>query len=221
LPVYDAGRVADGRPYFTMPIVEGETLARVLANRREPGDEIERLLVAFEKICIAIGHAHERDIVHRDLKPGNIMLGRSDAVIVMDWGVAMNRQLAATSPWDGGVWVFGTPAYMPPEQASGRLVADPRADVFGLGAILCEILTGGPPYIGTDAPTVMRLAAAGDLADARARLRRCDRFPEFADLACQCLAPRADDRPANAGEVVESLRELAISTDSVESLRSF
>ena len=98
--------------------------------------------------------------------------------------------------------VLGTPAYMAPEQARGDLErVDERADVFGLGAILCEILTGRPPYVGTDSGDVQRLAARAELDDAFDRLGACGAEPELVALSRQCLAARPDDRPRDAGIV--------------------
>jgi serine/threonine-protein kinase len=102
--------------------------------------------------------------------------------------------------------VLGTPAYVAPEQASGQTERlDQRSDVFGLGAILCEILTGKPPYVGADLFQVQRLAAGADLADARARLENCGADAELVGLALACLAPRPADRPKDAQEVADTL----------------
>ncbi len=102
--------------------------------------------------------------------------------------------------------ILGTPAYMAPEQASGDIAnLDRRADVFGFGAILCEILTGEPPYLGRSAEEVRRKAANGDLADARKRLEACGADPELIALTTACLAPEAVDRPNDAQAVAEAL----------------
>src|SRR5262249_45454022 len=98
--------------------------------------------------------------------------------------------------------VLGTPAYMPPEQAAGIVSqVDQRADVFGLGAILCRMLTGGPPYVGTSFDDTLLKAATGALADAYARLDRCGAEPDLVALAKRCLAVSKDQRPRGAGEV--------------------
>src|SRR5205823_7839567 len=102
--------------------------------------------------------------------------------------------------------LLGTPAYMPPEQANGDVsLLDRRADVFGLGAILCEILTGKPPYIGRSSEEIRRKAANGDLADATARLDACGADPELIVLTKTCLSPEAIDRPRDAREVADGL----------------
>src|SRR5205807_9731969 len=102
--------------------------------------------------------------------------------------------------------LLGTPAYMPPEQASGDVAhLDRRADVFGLGALLCEILTGKPPYVGRSYEEVRRKAANGDLADATARLDACGADAELLALTHACLAPEASDRPKDARAVADAL----------------
>jgi serine/threonine protein kinase len=199
IPVYEAGVLPDGRSYFAMPFISGRTLAALLDERPNTRHDLDRWVRAFEPVCTAVAHAHNKGIVHRDLKPSNVMLGPAGQVVVMDWGVATAGE--ATSRPGDGCWVFGTPAYMPPEQARGLAAADPRTDVFGLGGILCEILTGEPPYVGDDAAAVTRLAAAGDQAELDRRLAACgaDRF--LIALTRSCLAPEQADRPADAGEV--------------------
>jgi serine/threonine protein kinase len=203
LPVYEAGALADGRSFFAMPIVEGRTLADALTDRPDPGHDLGRWLAVFERVCTAVGHAHRKGVVHRDLKPANVMLGRTGQVVVMDWGVAAVRESNPERDEAGGYWVFGTPAYMAPEQARGQCLADPRGDVFGLGAILCELLTGQPPYLGADPTTVTRQAAAADLDEAYDRLARSDTDFLLVDLACECLSADPVDRPADANEVAD------------------
>src|SRR5262245_29179753 len=147
IPVFEAGTLADGRAYFAMPFVDGKTLSALLADRPSTEHDLSRWLHVFLRVCETIAYVHEQGIVHRDLKPSNVMVGRFGEVMVMDWGVAAVIHLPRRTPVENrsGCWVFGTPAYMPPEQALGTPgTPDPRADVFGLGAILCEILTGQP-----------------------------------------------------------------------------
>src|SRR5262249_36235316 len=195
VPVYELSQTRDRRPYFTMKLVKGQTLTTLLKQRPEGQHDLPRFLGIFEQVCRTMAYAHARGVIHRDLKPGNIMVGGFGEVQVMDWGLAkvlasggvadesraVRRQEAASvvrtlrTGSGGGASqagsVMGTPAYMPPEQAGGDVEAlDERADVFGLGAILCEILTGSPPYVGRDAHEVLRKAIRGDLADAAARL---------------------------------------------------
>src|SRR5262249_39005363 len=151
-----------------MKLVRGRDLAALLRERSSPTEDLPRFLQIFEQVCQALAYAHARGVIHRDLKPANIMVGAFGEVQVMDWGLAkvLNRvdEPAAVGDMtvEGGSVrtlrsdsladesragsVAGTPAYMAPEQARGQTDRlDERADVFGLGAILCEVLTGKPP----------------------------------------------------------------------------
>ncbi len=228
VPVYELGWFNDHRPYFTMKLVEGRTFAALLKDRADPGEDRTRLLGIFEQVCQATAYAHGRGVVHRDLKPANVMVGAFGEVQVMDWGFAKilgdEEAPAARSPTEkatdsvpplpvsgrsgasqSGV-VMGTPAYMPPEQAQGKAAhVDPRADVFALGAILCEILTGRPPYAGGAIDEVCRQAAGGDLTDAHARLDACGADEALRELAKRCLTADRAARPTDAGVVARDL----------------
>jgi tetratricopeptide (TPR) repeat protein len=225
VPVYEVGQSADQRPYFTMKLVRGRTLAALLRERSHPGQDLPRLLQVFEQVCQTMAYAHSRGVIHRDLKPANVMVGAFGEVQVMDWGLAKllaregtlsprpGSQLSGTvsgvirtvrsagsGPASEPSHVLGTPAYMAPEQASGAAARlDERCDVFGLGAILCEILTGQPPYAGTDIMQVLHQAARADLDEAFARLGACGADPELIRLARSSLAAEASDRPRDAG----------------------
>ena len=235
VPVYDIGRFGD-RPYFTMKLVKGQTLAAILSERTDAGADHPRLLGIALHVSQAMAYAHAKGVIHRDLKPANIMVGAFGEVQVMDWGLAKvlaeggvadeerasrghqkpdetTIRTARSTGSSGGFGtdteagsILGTPAYMPPEQASGDIAQlDRRADVFALGAILCEILTGKPPYLGRSSEEVRRKAANGDLADAMARLDACKADSELIALTKACLAPEAIDRPKEAQAVVDSL----------------
>jgi tetratricopeptide (TPR) repeat protein len=222
VPVYELGWFTDRRPYFTMKLVRGHTLAELLRGRAEPGQELPRWLGIFEQVCQAVAYAHARGVVHRDLKPANVMVGSFGEVQVMDWGFAKQLQVTDRRSQDSGDPVrpairgstavtqsgalMGTPAYMPPEQARGEAaLIDPRADVFALGAILCEILTGQPPYAAGSVEEVCRQAAAGELADAHARLAASGADEALRELARRCLAAERSARPGDAGVVAGEL----------------
>jgi tetratricopeptide (TPR) repeat protein len=243
VPVYDIGRFGE-RPFFTMKLVKGHTLAALLSERETPvanapgsPRDLSRFLATALQVAQAVAYAHAKGVIHRDLKPANVMVGAFGEVQVMDWGLAKvlgagaiageekasrereradDASLIRTSRSTGSAGTFGTqteagsllgtPAYMPPEQANGDLArVDRRADVFGLGAILCEVLTGKPPYVGRSGEEVRRKACNGDLADAMARLDACGADPELFALTKACLAPEAIDRPKDAQAVAESL----------------
>jgi hypothetical protein len=228
VPVYELGRSADRGPFITMKLVEGDTLAALLAARPAPGHDLPRFLGVFVQVCQAVAYAHDRGVVHRDLKPHNVMVGSFGEVQVMDWGFAktvvsgqwsvdseIQEELPPSSTHhspltthhstqDGAV--MGTPAYMPPEQARGdSALIDPRADVFALGAILCEVLTGRPPYTGETADEVCAKAVAGRLDAAFARLDGCGADPALAALAGRCLAADRAARPADARAVARDV----------------
>ena len=179
MPVYELGLDRSEHPYFSMKLVKGETLSAQLCAPQpiRPRTGAASLGV-FEQICQTMAYAHARHVVHRDLKPANVMIGSFGEVQVVDWGFAKvlasggrrRRDRRRRSASDSAQSIIetvrsdsssgthsimgsmlGTPAYMPPEQAIGDVDRmDERSDVFGLGAILCEILTGQPPYIEAD-----------------------------------------------------------------------
>ena len=227
VPVYELGVSADGQPYFTMKLVKGVTLTHLLRQRTDPTRERPRFLGVFLQVCQAVAYAHSRGVIHRDLKPSNVMVGAFGEVQVMDWGLAKvlaptgaetTVPLSAPEEVAAGIIkvsrpgttgsatqtgdVLGTPAYMPPEQALGELDRlDERADVFSLGAVLCEVLTGLPPYADRNGSEALRRAQRGDLTDALARLDACGADPELTDLARRCLAAEPAARPRQAGAV--------------------
>jgi tetratricopeptide (TPR) repeat protein len=227
-PIHHVGTLPDGRPFLAMKLVKGRTLDEILKER----DGTNKLAV-FEAVCQAVGYAHAHKVIHRDLKPANVMVGNFSEVQVMDWGLAKvldrpEARMIAEDPnattalgtairrssdstddvtQDGDV--LGTPAYMPPEQAIGAIDdVDARSDVFGLGAILCTILTGQPPFVGGDAKSTRQLAAKGKLDDAFARLDVCGADPEWIALAKRCLSSEKADRPADANVVAAEAARL-------------
>ncbi|MCA8967918.1 MAG: protein kinase, partial [Planctomycetes bacterium] len=171
-----------------------------------------------------------------DLKPANVMIGSFGEVQVVDWGMGKVLQRPDTADAqtldaqqqsiietvrsrDGSTQsvvgsVMGTPAYMPPEQARGDVESmDARSDVFALGAILCEILTGAPPYVG-GADELLAMAAMARQEDAQARLASCGADPEMIDLARQCLQPAPDARPADAERVAGTVHAFLAALES-------
>jgi serine/threonine-protein kinase len=226
VPVYDLGTSTGRRPYFTMKLVKGQTLAKLLAKRGDPTQDRPRLLKVFEAVCQTLAYAHAHGVIHRDLKPGNIMVGAFGEVQVMDWGLAKvltsrERQRSEQDPvsiiattrgkadddsahTQAGM-AMSTPSYMAPEQARGEVErVDERADVFGLGALLCEILTGKPPFPGKSVQAMLK-AQKADLADPFARIDDCGADGELIALAKRCLATEPEDRPSHAGEVAAGM----------------
>jgi serine/threonine-protein kinase len=230
VPVYELGMFAGDRPYFTMKLVRGRTLAALLDDRARPTDDLPRFLGIFEDVCQTVAYAHSRGVIHRDLKPPNVMIGDFGEVQVMDWGLAKVlapggeadearasddrpgprsiRTVRSGSQVDASRSgsVMGTPAYMPPEQAGGGGKAvDERADVFGLGSILCEILTGRPAYVGRSSEELSGKAARGDTTDALRRLDASGADADLVALAKDCLAAEPDARPRDARAIVDRL----------------
>jgi tetratricopeptide (TPR) repeat protein len=219
-PAYRVGATADGRPFLAMKLVHGKTLSAMLAA----GEPVDAMAV-FEAAAQTVGYAHAHGVVHRDLKPSNVMVGGFGEVQVMDWGLA--KVLAPGRPVGGdeappvpGVTaerdtetlagsVLGTPGYMAPEQAAGRLrEIDARTDVFGLGGILCVLLTGQPPFPGETAESARRRAARGDTAGAFARLDASGADPGLVGLCKRCLASYRGDRPASGNAVADAVAGL-------------
>jgi serine/threonine-protein kinase len=226
VPVYELGAFGDRRPYFTMKLVNGRTLSVLLQERKSPADDLPRFLGIFEHIVQTMAYAHARGVIHRDLKPSNVMVGSFGEVQIMDWGLAKVLKFGAI---DDEAWespairtvrsgsekhasragsVLGTPAYMAPEQAGGDLdEVDCRADVFGLGSILCEILTGRPAYSGRTSDELLVKAARGATDDAFDRLDACATDAALIALAKDCLAFVREDRPCDAGAVAARIRD--------------
>ncbi len=213
VPLHQVGELPDGRPFFAMKYVQGTTLAERLERRADPTAELPQLVGIFGQVCQTMAFAHAKGVIHRDLKPANIMVGAYGEVLVMDWGLAKKLGDLAVEEMlvvgEGPVLtlagqIMGTVAYMAPEQATGQTEAvDRRSDVFGLGAILCEILTGGPPY---RAGLAMRFQAErADLSDAFARLDASGTDPELVALARRCLATDPANRPADGEEVAQAI----------------
>jgi hypothetical protein len=138
LPVLDAGRLPDGRVFYTMPLVMGSTLADLIQGHPDLAERL-RLVRPVLDACAAIDHAHQRGVLHLDVKPANLLVGALGATRVADWGMAQTREEARRPRRRGG-----TPGFAPPEQFRAAAV-DERSDVFGLGATLATVLTGTHP----------------------------------------------------------------------------
>jgi serine/threonine-protein kinase len=189
VPVYSLGHYADGRPYYAMRFIKGETLKEAIerfhANadlKREPGKytlALRELLGRFVAVCNAVGYAHSRGFIHRDIKPANAMLGSYGETLVVDWGLAKalgpQEEVASTpqakGPVSGGSGsaqtiegsAVGTPQYMSPEQARGDLKRlGPASDVYSLGATLYTLLTGQAPFNEADVLAILVKVADGD-----------------------------------------------------------
>ncbi|NUQ33905.1 MAG: serine/threonine protein kinase [Planctomycetaceae bacterium] len=251
VPVHDIGTDSEGRIYFTMKRVEGQSLRDILDAMRD-GEEkplarfgVYEFCEIFIKVCDAMSFAHSKRVIHRDLKPDNIMVGRFGEVQVMDWGLAkiMGRKdvpstttdtisdVVYTTPGESQHTVegtiSGTPAYMSPEQAHGRISEiNERTDVFALGALLYELITFIPPFHAKSSRDALRRAqkyqllppkeAVEDLEKhetlpdgspvCRAAIERAKRFPkELAAIALKALSQNAAERYPSVEELARDV----------------
>jgi eukaryotic-like serine/threonine-protein kinase len=171
VPVHEAGKWSTGAPFYAMKLVAGSSLKEAIAEARTTTERMA-LLPNIVAVVDALAYAHSQDIIHRDLKPSNILVGAFGETVVVDWGLAKHlsdpdsewheahdRSLGNDHALTAVGTIMGTPAYMPPEQASGGMV-DKRADVYSLGAILYQVLSGQPPFSGTSKIVLERVRSA-------------------------------------------------------------
>jgi eukaryotic-like serine/threonine-protein kinase len=215
VPVYELASGAAGDwACFAMKLVEGETLSERLSRlgeRRLSASELPRLLDVLLKVCDAVSYAHSRGVLHLDLKPQNVMIGGYGQVYVMDWGIAVRCARASDGllrPVEHHASMRGTFAYMAPEQLERELRGvDQRADVYGLGAIIYELLTGRPPFeVGSD-DDVQRLRehVVSDPLTGTAAQRIP---PGLARVAMRALAPEVSQRFHGIDELRHELEQL-------------
>jgi eukaryotic-like serine/threonine-protein kinase len=233
VPIYALGTDNSGAPCYAMRFIRGETLQdRIAAFHaadqpgRDPSERslaLRELLHRFVSICNTVAYAHNRGILHRDLKPRNVMLGKYDETLLVDWGLAkpFDRDDLASSSGEetltpssgsgdsGGntptVGVVGTPAYMSPEQAEARSdLVGPASDIFSLGAILYAILTGQPPYRGHTHAAVLDKVKMCQYA--RPRQVKAAVSPALEAACLKAMAPKPDERYATALELAAEIR---------------
>ena len=201
VPLFSAG-IADGLPYYTMPLVEGDSLrTRLIRHGELPIPDAVKIL---RDMASALSYAHDHGVVHRDIKPENVMLTKHHALI-MDFGVAKALS-AATNPGNSltsmGV-ALGTPAYMSPEQATADPHMDHRADIYALGAVAYEMLTGRQMF-GDRSPQAMLRAHAIEKPDP-IEVRRASTPPSLSALIMRMLEKSPADRPQSAEDVLRTL----------------
>jgi Flp pilus assembly protein TadD len=229
VPVYGLGRHADGRPYYAMRLIKGDSLHEAIRHfhradsaGRAAGERslaLHRLLRHFVDACNAIAYAHSRGVLHRDLKPANIMLGPYGETLVVDWGLAklvgrpddvpaaaeapLPAAASQTVPTQAGAAV-GTPAFMSPEQAAGRLDRlGPASDVYALGATLYCLLTGQAPFTQAEPGEILRRVREGDFSPPRQTKRG---VPAALEAVClKAMALRPEDRYASARALADDV----------------
>jgi serine/threonine-protein kinase len=201
VPVYQVGEHED-QAYFSMQFVAGTTLAGLLAGGPLPPRTAARHVAAMAR---AVHHAHEQGILHRDLKPSNVLIDASDQPLVTDFGLAKRVSGAERSAGLTGTGaIVGTPSYMAPEQAAGGAgPLLPAADVYSLGAILYEALTGRPPFQAASAVAVLLLVRSEE--PVRPRLLNPNLDPELEMICLRCLEKRPEHRYASAAALADDL----------------
>jgi serine/threonine-protein kinase len=208
VPLLHAGAV-DGKLFYSMPFVEGESLRELMARERPMS--IDRITQILVEVAGALDFAHAQGVVHRDIKPENVMLFHGQAV-VLDFGIA--KAVSDSTHSGGGATTaprltlqgtsLGTPTYIAPEQAAGDPTLDHRADIYSVGCVAYEMLTGHPPFRGKTPQAVM-IAHAKESPEPIAK-RRPDAPPALTRLVMRCLAKAPDGRPRRASEIVAALR---------------
>ncbi len=220
VPVYELGQDSAGSLYYTMRMVHGRTLSKKIRESKDLAGRMA-LLPAFLDVCHAIAYAHSRRVVHRDIKPENVVVGEFGETVVLDWGVAkVAGQRDIRPPRAGGKsrragesfdeslttqgTAIGTPAYMSPEQASGRIdEIDERSDVWGLGAMLYAMLTGKAPFRGKDHKETLRMVVHQDLVPVR---QQCAEVPvELAAIAEKAMRKDKKARYQSAQELARDI----------------
>ena len=230
VPVYGLGADGDGRPYYAMRFIRGDSLKEAIddfhaRSRSGPGPAgsrdlaLRKLLRRFMDVCNAIEYAHSRGVIHRDIKPANIVVGKHGETLVVDWGLAKPTGRAAAGAESGERVLIplsasgsaetlpgsalGTPAYMSPEQAEGQVdLMGPRSDVYSLGAMLYCLLTGQPPFAG-DVVDVIRAVHRGEFLPPRQLEPSIDQALEA--ICLKAMAHRPEDRYPSCRALADEL----------------
>ena len=199
LPIYEVSESEDGLPFFSMKLATGGSLHDAESTRPH---EARKCVQLMAKVARAIEYAHSRGILHRDLKPGNILLDDRGGPVVSDFGLA--KWLDANKDLTKSLTTFGTPGYIAPEQADGA-VADltPASDVYSLGAILFNLLAGRPPFLGSNALSVIKQASETPAPKLRSLTRSADR--DLETICARCLEREPKARYESAGALATDL----------------
>jgi len=199
VPIYNLGKTETGHLFYSMKRVQGTPWDTVISENSF-AENLEILM----KVADAVALAHSRGVIHRDLKPENVMLGDYGEVLLMDWGLAVSMGVASR-----GIGMGGTPAYMAPEMAAGPIERIGFAsDVYLLGAILYEIITGQPPHLGKNVVQCL-------LAAAKNEIRPTEKSGELLDIALKAMATKPEDRYAGVAEFQDAVREYRSHSESI------
>ena len=212
VPVYEIGCHADGSFYYTMRLVKGKTLLSAIKKSGDVSDRLS-LLPHFYHVCNAVAYAHSKGVINRDLKPSNVMIGEFGETVVLDWGLAKIKGSDETifvrhDDEEIGKTVvgqaIGTPSYMPPEQAEGNIgEIDEISDIYSLGAILYQILTGRTPFTGRTTDEIIRKVLNEDVESAVKKDKEIP--PELAAIAEKALSKSKEGRYASVSEMLDDL----------------
>jgi len=213
VPIYDVGASSDDALFYAMKKVEGTPWLDVILEK-----SLEENLDILKRTADAVGFAHSRGVVHRDLKPENVMLGAFNEVLVMDWGLAYStEEFQKSSSITESTSMGGTPAYMAPEMATGPIkIIGPRSDVYLLGAILFEVVTGKPPHAGKNAMKCLMSAARNKIRDAdNERTKRNDPTGELLKIAHKAMATKLEDRYQSVDKFQAGIQDYQSHTESI------
>ena len=240
VPVYDMGSLPDGEPFFSMKWVRGRELSRLVGAHDGVDRQARyRLLQIFTQVCMAVDYAHAKGVVHRDLKPDNVMVGDFGEVLVMDWGVAKTHVVTSTGsdavetsvdvslgegdgrPMTVEGAVVGTPGYMPPEQAMGDIDSiDARSDVWALGAILYEMLTGQRTFTGGSAFSVLIATVSEDLVPPSERAPEREIPGDLEEICLRALRKEQAERYPSARALYDDVERYLAGTRERERLQA-
>ena len=217
IPIYELGRGSSGNYYFTMKLVEGATLREMLNGEAEVDEwfwaTLGRQIDVLIQVCQALRYAHNHGVVHRDVKPANILLGPFGEVLLLDWGLAKVWDTADEEPREtgeanltGDSKLQGTVFYMSPEQIKESPDLDHRADIYSLGAVLYEVLTGEEMIYRAPLHAMLTSVLEADIDPPRERAPDRD-IPEALEEIClRCIARDPDDRYQTAHDLLEALQ---------------
>lgn len=205
IPIHDLGKTPEGKLFYAMKEIQGTSWDKVIAEQ----DQEENLRILLD-VCDAVGFAHDKGVIHRDLKPANVMLGGYGEVLVMDWGLAASIGSEKAEPLSENATLAGTPSYMAPEMAlCDYSVMGRTSDIYLLGAVLFEIISGKPPHPGENAMAAIDAAAHNEIRETRHK-------GELLDIAMKAMSLNTAERYQAVREFQQALRSHQAHAESVK-----